>query len=59
MVTADLVLQLAVVLLIFVVLLTPRIMIGRMETLAHHKRRHARVRSMRGHTGLRHIKHAA
>ena len=69
MVTADLVLELGLVLTIFLVILAmiPRMRVGNRETLAglhrrqviSDKRRQAHVRSMPPHAGLRHVRHAA
>ncbi len=59
MVTADVVLDLAIMLTIVVLLMIPRMMIGRMETLAHYKPRRVAARPMTRHAWLRHVKHAA
>ena len=56
MVTADLIFELAVLLTVVALLMIPRLMVGRMYTLAHHRRRHAHVRSMHR---LRHVRQAA
>ncbi len=59
MVTANVVLDLALMLTIVVLLMIPRMVVGRMETLAHYKPRRVGVRSMRRHAWLLHVKHAA
>ena len=65
MVSADLILEFAVVLTLAFLLMIPRLMVGKMEAglhrqpRTHQKRRHAHVRSMHRHGGLRHVRHTA